>query len=59
MQHGLHNRRARNTAMIHAVTDLPPVVVADLFGVHITTTFSWAALASTSWTDYLAATAPR
>ncbi|GAP45841.1 uncharacterized protein SAZU_0571 [Streptomyces azureus] len=36
-QHGLPVLSARNTAVIEAVTTLPPVVVADLFGLHSST----------------------
>ncbi|MFB6580522.1 hypothetical protein ACFCYC_24485 [Streptomyces sp. NPDC056402] len=32
--HGLPVLTARNTAMIEAATDLPPIVIADLFGLH-------------------------
>lgn len=46
---------ARNTAMIEAVADLPPIVVADLFGIHPNTAHSWAQYAQDSWADYLAA----
>ncbi|UQX05287.1 hypothetical protein [Streptomyces sp. RerS4] len=53
--HALPTRPARNTAMIEAVTDLPPIVVADLFGLHPDTATRWAGYASDSWTHYLAA----
>jgi len=45
----------RNTAMIEAVADLPPIVVADLFGVSAASAHRWARYAKNSWTDYLAA----
>jgi hypothetical protein len=32
-QHGLPVRAARNTALMESITDLPPIVVADLFGI--------------------------
>ncbi|MFJ5197612.1 hypothetical protein ACIQCQ_36905 [Streptomyces sp. NPDC088394] len=32
--HGLPARAARNTAMMDALADLPPVVIADLLGIH-------------------------
>ncbi|MET9260281.1 hypothetical protein [Amycolatopsis sp. NPDC004079] len=56
---GLHTRTARNTTMLHAVTDMPSVVVADLFGLTPSTTTRWAQLANSSWNDYLAADAER
>ncbi|WP_280465842.1 hypothetical protein [Nocardia brasiliensis] len=44
---------AHNTAMITAVTDLPPIVISDLFGIAPGTASAWARLAQNSWTDYL------
>jgi hypothetical protein len=52
---GLPILSARNTAMIEAVGDLPPVVVSDLFGVAATTAHRWGQLAGESWAGYLAA----
>lgn len=49
---------ARNTAMIEAVSELPPIVVSDLFGIYPGTAHAWAKYAQTSWTDYLAACEP-
>ncbi|MEW2390127.1 hypothetical protein AB0933_17445 [Streptomyces venezuelae] len=54
-QYGLPVLSARNTAMIEAVADLPPIVVADLFGIHPNTAHAWAQYAQDSWADYLAA----
>lgn len=54
-EHGLPTLAARNTAMIEAVSELPPIVIADLFGIHPGTAHAWANFAQTSWTDYLAA----
>ncbi|MGX1887571.1 hypothetical protein [Streptomyces sp. NPDC055287] len=53
--HGLPVLTARNTAMIEAVTDLPPIIVADMFGVNPSTANRWASYANDSWTHYLAA----
>ncbi|MGW3610568.1 hypothetical protein ACWD6N_11870 [Micromonospora sp. NPDC005163] len=54
-QHGLPVRAARNTAMMQSLTDLPPIVIADLFGINPGTAHRWAQFASSSWADYLAA----
>jgi hypothetical protein len=54
-QHGLPGISARNTAMIEAVSTLPPIIVSDLFGVSAKTAHNWAGFAQDSWTDYLAA----
>lgn len=54
-QHDLPTIAARNTSMIEAVSELPPIVVSDLFGIHPTTAHAWAKFAQTTWTDYLAA----
>ncbi|MFE2750153.1 hypothetical protein ACFXKX_38630 [Streptomyces scopuliridis] len=48
-------RTARNTAMLEAVTDLPPIVISDLFGVSATSAHRWARFAQDSWADHLAA----
>lgn len=40
-QHGLPVRAARNTALMEAITDLPPIVVADLFGISPVTAHRW------------------
>lgn len=55
-EHDLPNSIARNTAMIEAVTQMPPIVVSDLFGIAPKTAHLWAQFAQDSWTDYLAAT---
>ncbi|WP_233273584.1 hypothetical protein [Streptomyces broussonetiae] len=44
-QHGLPVRAARNTALMEAITDLPPIVVADLFGISPATAQRWSQLA--------------
>lgn len=54
-KHGLEVVSARNTAMLEAVADLPPVVISDLFGVSAGSAHRWAGFAQDSWTDYLAA----
>jgi hypothetical protein len=35
--------------------ELPPIVIADLFGIHPGTAHAWAKFAQASWTGYLAA----
>ncbi|MFE7671282.1 hypothetical protein ACFU5N_03610 [Streptomyces albidoflavus] len=52
--HDLPTRAARNTAMITAITELPAIVVSDLFGLSASTAFQWAKFAQQNWTDYLA-----
>ncbi|MGW1997588.1 hypothetical protein [Embleya sp. NPDC001921] len=41
-QHGLPTRSARNTAMIEAAAELPPIVISALLGVHPGTANTWA-----------------
>ncbi|MFD8110208.1 hypothetical protein [Streptomyces microflavus] len=53
--HHLPSLSARNTAMIEAVSDLPPVIVSDLFGITASTAARWGQLANSSWAEYLAA----
>jgi hypothetical protein len=57
-QHNLPSDIAHNTAMIEAVTELPPIVVSDLFGIAPKTAHAWAQLAQEGWAGYLAASAP-
>jgi hypothetical protein len=54
-QVGLPVLSARNTAMIEAVTSLPPIVVADLFGMHPSTAQRWANYAKDDWSVHLSA----
>lgn len=54
-KHGLPGISARNTAMMEAITDLPPIVVSDLFGMHPHTAYAWAQYAQNSWSEYLEA----
>ncbi|MFJ8804048.1 hypothetical protein [Streptomyces sp. NPDC102487] len=54
-KHGLEVISARNTAMLEAVADLPPIVISGLFGVSAGSAHRWARFAQDSWTDYLAA----
>jgi hypothetical protein len=51
---GLAVISARNTAMIEAVAELPPIVISDLFGISPRTAYAWAQYAQDSWVDYLA-----
>lgn len=53
--HGLPARAARNTAMMDALVDLPPMVIADLLGIHPKTAERWATLTGGNWSEYLAA----
>lgn len=57
--HGLPARAARNTAMMHTLADLPPIVIADLFGIRPGTAHRWAKFAGNRWDDYLAAKLPK
>ncbi|MFE7268828.1 hypothetical protein ACFU9B_44090 [Streptomyces sp. NPDC057592] len=38
-----------------ALVDLPPMVMADLLGIHPKTAERWATLASGNWSEYVAA----
>ncbi|SCF72211.1 hypothetical protein [Streptomyces sp. Ncost-T10-10d] len=51
--HGLPARAARNTAMVDALVDLPPVVIADLLGIHPKTAERWATLAGENCPEYV------
>ncbi|MEV0638521.1 hypothetical protein AB0I77_26980 [Streptomyces sp. NPDC050619] len=41
--------------MMDALVDLPPMVIADLLGIHPKTAERWATLAGGYWFDYWAA----
>lgn len=41
--------------MMDALVDLPPMVIADLIGIHPKTAERWAALAGGNWSAHLAA----
>ncbi|MEU2518863.1 XRE family transcriptional regulator [Streptomyces pseudogriseolus] len=58
-RYGLPARAARNTAMMQALADLPPGVLADLIGIQPRTAERFAAMAGENWSDYLAAAHPR
>jgi hypothetical protein len=54
-QHGFPVRAARNTALMEAITDLPPIVVADLFGISPATAHRCPSSPATAGAPYLAA----
>lgn len=54
-RHGLPARSARSTAMIEAIADISPMVMADLFGIQPHTANRWAQLVSESWSHCLTA----
>ncbi|MFE2490004.1 hypothetical protein ACFXI6_50575 [Streptomyces mirabilis] len=41
--------------MMDALVDLPPMVIADLLGIHPKAAERWATLAGGNWSEYLAA----
>ncbi|WP_333736491.1 hypothetical protein [Streptomyces sp. IBSBF 2806] len=51
--HGLPAGVARNTDMTHALVDLPPMVIADLLGIHPKPAELWATLAGENWSECL------
>ena len=52
--HGISSRKARNTALLSLAAELPSPVVAELFGLHISTAVRWTLVAKRDWTDYIA-----
>ncbi|WP_439678454.1 XRE family transcriptional regulator [Embleya sp. MST-111070] len=55
LDQGIDARPARNAALVALVEHIPPAVLADLLGLHITTAVRWAEIARRDWTHYLAA----
>ncbi|MER7109823.1 hypothetical protein [Streptomyces sp. NPDC000229] len=53
-RHELPVRAARDTVMKEAITNLPPVVIADLFDIHAGTADRWAQFDDNAWSDYRA-----
>jgi len=53
-RHGLRPRAGRNTALAGLAADLPPVVLAGILGVGITTATRWANHARRDWAPYVA-----
>ncbi|MEU6097793.1 hypothetical protein [Streptomyces sp. NPDC047079] len=51
-------RAARNTAMVQALADLPPVLISDLIGIQPRTAERFAALAGENCSYYLASRHP-
>lgn len=49
----LPTRAARNTAMVHAPADLPPMPISGLIGIQPSTAERFTALAGENWSDYL------
>jgi len=53
-RYGILSRNGRNTALVDIAAELPTPVVADLFGLHISTAVRWAKLATRDWAAYVA-----
>jgi hypothetical protein len=53
-EYGIRPRASRNTALAALAADLPPAVLADLFGIGLTTATRWASHARRDWAPYLA-----
>lgn len=56
-RHGIPSGHARGAALASLASELPASVIADLFGMHISTATRWTKLASRDWGDYLHARA--
>jgi hypothetical protein len=54
VRHGIRPQAGRNTALAALAGDLPPVVLAELLGLGITTAIRWANHARRDWAPYLA-----
>ncbi|HYN36042.1 MAG TPA: hypothetical protein VEV82_03605 [Actinomycetota bacterium] len=47
-------RAARNGALLQLAGEVPPVVIADLFGISINNAVKWVRVASGDWSNYAA-----
>ncbi|WP_460652356.1 hypothetical protein [Kribbella endophytica] len=54
--YGIQPRASRNAALIALAADLPTSVLADLFGISITSAIQWTHRAARNWNAYIAAT---
>ena len=45
---------ARNAALLHLAAELPPIVIADLLGIHPHTANRWSDAAGGRWMNYAA-----
>ena len=54
VRHGIRPQAGRNTALAGLASDLPPVVLAELLDVGVTTAIRWANHARRDWAPYLA-----
>lgn len=54
VRHGICPQAGRNTALATLAGDLPPVVLAELLGLGVTTAIRWANHARRDWAPYLA-----
>jgi hypothetical protein len=52
-RYGIPSHHARGAALAGIASDLPAAVIADLFGLHISTATRWTKLAKRDWVDYL------
>ncbi|MDX3433530.1 hypothetical protein PV664_31960 [Streptomyces sp. ME01-18a] len=43
--------------MMDSLADLPPMIIADLLGIHPKTAERWATLADENWSEYLSSLA--
>lgn len=58
-RYGIEARASRNSLMLDFASELPPVVLADLLGIHTNTAVRWVQAAQGDWTAYAAAKAQR
>lgn len=56
---GIHGRAGRNTALIDLASQVPPVVLTRMLGIHLNTAATWAERASSSGAAYAAELARR
>ncbi|WIX79218.1 hypothetical protein QRX50_49225 [Amycolatopsis carbonis] len=53
--HGIRVRAERSTSLAQLAATMPPAVLADVLGVHITTAVRWSSVAAQDWIHYLRA----
>jgi hypothetical protein len=53
--HGIVARAERSTALAQLAAEMPPAVLSEVLGVHISTAVRWNSVAAQDWSRYLLA----
>ncbi|WP_154697146.1 hypothetical protein [Lentzea guizhouensis] len=54
-EHGIAPRAGRNTGLVALAADLPPAVLADVLGLHVSMAVRWSSYIRRDWNEFLTA----